>query len=201
MTSFTAHRPARTVRSARRCRCGRLRARCADREHQRAADRMPVGRAHAPAQHMGAGSEVRQPGDGDGRILRNDRARGEGHAGRADQTHDQRRYRLVEGQGQRRRRRGEDRAVRRLRFHQRGMRPRIGRMHERDQQRDNVRDADHGRIIFSATASAPAQARANRGPISRRLGSRSSDARLSRIPAPPESRASCRLRDRRRESR
>ena len=83
-----------TLRSRRRS-C----ARCADREHQRAADRMPVGRDHPPAQHVRAALQVRGHADRDAVLFSATTARGgDGPAVRSEQPDHQRRHRLVERQ-------------------------------------------------------------------------------------------------------
>ncbi len=98
---------------------------------------MPVGRDHAPAQHMGSGRQARRRGDGHRRVLGDDSTKRRRLAAGTDETHHQRRDRLVEGQGQHRRRRRHHRAVGGLRLDQRGMRMRLRRMRDRDQQRQD----------------------------------------------------------------
>jgi hypothetical protein len=73
-------------------------ARRAHGEQHRAADRMTVRRDHPPAQHIAAAPQPRRR-DRDCAVLGLDRRRQQ-LAGRSDQAHHQRRYRLVEAQFQ-----------------------------------------------------------------------------------------------------
>ena len=134
-----AHSAARSGGIGRRlCAGRRLRARCADREDQRAADRMAVGRHHAPAQDMRSVLQSRHRYR-DAGIGRRDIAERYGAAVRTDQPDRQRRHRLVERQAQHRRRGGDHRAVGRLGLHQRGMRRGRGRLQRRLQARPRPR--------------------------------------------------------------
>ena len=94
----------RTAGSAIGMRRPELRARRADREHERAADRMPVGRDHAPTHDMRAGPQRRNR-DVEICISCADIAECNSAAARSDQTDRERRHRFVECEPQRSRRR------------------------------------------------------------------------------------------------
>ena len=143
----------------------------------------------------------------DGSVLGFDIAHRNRLAAWTDETDHQRRDRLVEGQLQRRGRRRNHRAVRRLRLHQGCMRPRGGRMREHDQERREERQDERSEEPgarphhFLGKSFSAGQAQDNRAAISLPPESRSSDECPSRIPAPPGNRGSRRLRDRPQRSR
>ena len=185
---------------AKYLRCGRRsRARSADRKDQGSRDRVAIGRDHAPAQHMRAAAQVLRQVDCDLCVLRNYGAKRDRLAVGADEADHERRHRLVERQGHCRGRTRQHGSVGGLRLEQRSMRPGLRRLRECRQQRDDKREAAHGRgrVTSWATVSAPGRARDNRWTIFPRQESRSSDEYPSRIPALPGNRASFQVRDRR----